>query len=66
MQESYDMALSGVKIIREVFNTDSEQWGGSGILNRDIRVDPSGIKVQLAPLATHIFEVEFHRDDSKI
>lgn len=35
---------------REIFNTDSPQWGGSGILN-------AGDSISLAPLATHVFEI---------
>ena len=50
-----DQALPCAKIIN--FNTDSAQWGGSGITNGEISLNCEGIELQLAPLTTHIFEL---------
>lgn len=59
----YFIGLSNVKTIREIFNTDAEQYGGSGKLNHSPRVAHNGegkavgVEIQVAPLATMIFEV---------
>jgi hypothetical protein len=45
--------------IKEVFNTDAIQYGGSNKLNESISIVPEGFTAQLAPLATMIFEVKF-------
>ncbi len=39
--------------LKEVFNTDSREYGGSGKINRQLE----GSAIQLAPLATMIFEI---------
>lgn len=62
--ESYTIPIQGVKGAKEVFNTDSEQWGGSGRMNPSVKVNQTEIELQLAPLATHLFEMTFDRDDS--
>ncbi|MBS0615941.1 MAG: 1,4-alpha-glucan branching protein GlgB [Verrucomicrobia bacterium] len=49
----YRLPLQGVEL-REVFNTDSAEYGGSGKINGQVQ----GSAIQLAPLATMIFEVE--------
>lgn len=55
----YWIPLKGVKLVREVFNTDAAQYGGSNQLNSEISVGSEGFMIALAPLATMIFEVEY-------
>ena len=61
----YFVCLNNIAKIREVFNTDGEEYGGSGKINgpinpvRDETGRAIGFKIQLAPLATQFFEVEF-------
>lgn len=55
----YWIPLKGAKKIREVFNTDASQYGGSNQLNPEITTSNEGFMVALAPLATMIFEVEY-------
>lgn len=61
----YFLAASGLKTIAEVFNTDASKYGGSGKTNTHPRIfhdhqnRPIGVEIQLAPLATMIFEVSF-------
>ncbi|MDP1836313.1 MAG: 1,4-alpha-glucan branching protein GlgB [Chlamydiales bacterium] len=60
----YIVHLKNVRKASEVFNTDAAKYGGSGKENTTIGIaktdgKPTGIKVQVAPLATMIFEVEF-------
>jgi 1,4-alpha-glucan branching enzyme len=61
----YFVGLKNVKSIREVFNTDSKEYGGSGKINHPISIVKNehgqivGFTTVLAPLATMIFEVEF-------
>jgi hypothetical protein len=45
--------------MREIFNTDAEKYGGSNKLNSEIVIEQDGFVINLAPLATMIFEVEF-------
>lgn len=54
---NYFIALKGVKKVRELFNTDREEFGGSGKLNSLIQVEEKGITLQIPPLATLILEV---------
>lgn len=62
---TYFVHLSKVATIREIFNTDREEYGGSGKINSTIapiqgeRGGPVGFNIQIAPLATMIFEVQF-------
>jgi 1,4-alpha-glucan branching enzyme len=53
----YFIALEGVNAAREIFNTDREEFGGSGKLNPNISVDKRGVTVQIPPLATMILEL---------
>lgn len=61
----YFIRLPNVASIQEVFNSDRGEYWGSDKINRTIEVvsDPNGrktgIQIQLAPLATLIFEVQF-------
>ncbi len=61
----YQIPLSNVSEIKEVFNTDREEFGGSGKINHQIAIvkdeagKPKSLTIQLSPLATMIFEVRF-------
>lgn len=60
----YDLGLANVQSICEVFNTDKEEYGGSGKINKNVKIvrqlkKPIGIQFQLSPLATMCFEVQF-------
>ncbi len=60
---NYFIRLISVRSIKEVMNTDREEFGGSGKINPKIEKTQEGFSIQLAPLATMIFEVTF--DDKK-
>jgi 1,4-alpha-glucan branching enzyme len=61
----YFIHLRQVKSIREVFNSDEEKYAGSGKKNENIEIvrndknEAEGVHLQLAPLATMIFEIRF-------
>lgn len=55
----YYLRLSNVSTMTEVFNTDEVRYGGSGKVNLSIPIAPGGIVIQVAPLATMVFEVHF-------
>ena len=59
--QSYFLPLRNVCNGKEVFNTDREEYWGCGKINSAMHLasDAGGIKIQLAPLATMIFEVHF-------
>jgi len=57
--ENYWIKLGNVKGIKEVFNTDGAQYGGSNQLNATIECQSAGFAIHLAPLATMVFQVEF-------
>lgn len=62
---AYYIPAAGVKNLKESFNTDAEKYSGSGKINdrphivKDDQGRPIGLEIQLAPLATMIFEVHF-------
>ncbi len=58
--EEYWIHLKNCKTIRESFNTDAAQYGGSNKLNHHIRIEKDAFCIALSPLATMIFEVEFN------
>jgi 1,4-alpha-glucan branching enzyme len=61
----YFLPAAGIAKLDEVFNTDAEKYGGSGKINARPRIiqgssgHPVGVEIQLAPLATMVFEVSF-------
>lgn len=60
--ENYFIKIGNIKNVIEVFNTDHEEYGGSGKLNKFIdKIEQKGFNIKLAPLATMIFEVQFER-----
>ncbi len=62
----YFIRLSNLKTVREIFNTDRAEFGGSGKINLSIekvieKGKVTGFNIQLSPLATMIFEVAFDK-----
>jgi 1,4-alpha-glucan branching enzyme len=55
----YEIRLCNIASIRELFNTDREEYGGSGKINSEVKIVEKGIRIQLPPLATLCFEVKF-------
>jgi len=55
----YGIRLANVRRVKEVFNTDSLEYGGSNRKNETARIEKDYFAITLAPLATMIFEVEF-------
>lgn len=55
----YRLPLKGARSVCEVFNTDREEFGGSGKVGGKIEVFDEAIIIELPPLATVIFEVSF-------
>ncbi len=55
----YIVRLGYLKSAKKVFNSDAEKYGGSGKIERHPQVIFGGLRIELAPLATMIFEVEF-------
>lgn len=56
--EPYWIHLPQLKRVKEVFNSDSERYGGSNQTNPDLHPQAEGFFIRLAPLATQIFEAE--------
>lgn len=62
--QEYNLSLQGAYDIFEVFNSDSEKYGGSGktgvspIIHYNHEGYPTSITIQLSPLATMIFLVK--------
>ena len=57
----YFIRLPHIAKMKEVFNTDREEFGGSGKINERIKISKEGFTFALAPLATQIFEVQFEQ-----
>lgn len=55
--ESYDIPLSSVHALKELFNTDRIEYSGSGKIALSTCIDASKVSMSLPPLATLIFEV---------
>ena len=61
----YTIRLRNVQAIREVFNSDREEYWGSGKINPHVAIavdskgNRTGVQLQLAPLSTLLFEVDF-------
>jgi 1,4-alpha-glucan branching enzyme len=57
---SYFIKINNVRALREVFSSDRKEYGGSAKLNTQPKVlRGEGVEIQLAPLSTMIFEIEF-------
>jgi 1,4-alpha-glucan branching enzyme len=56
----YDVPLKNVKCLHEIFHTDDTRYGGSGKVRGPTVCYPDGhAGIQLAPLSTAIYEVEW-------
>ena len=59
----YNILYHGIDTIREIFNSDDTRFGGSGKINSSPHIIHDGegrqigVRIQLAPLATMIFEI---------
>lgn len=64
----YFITLPHVVSIKEVFCSDAEEFGGSGKHNQQIEICRTpdnvvaGVNLQLAPLATMIFEISYNKN----
>ncbi len=64
-EPNYFVSLQNAESIHEVFNTDREEYGGSGKINTAVEIiqdshgKRTGVSLQLAPLSTLCFEVQF-------
>lgn len=58
---SYFIPLSQALFVKEVLNTDREEYGGSGRINTEVIVANGGIEIEMPPLATAIFYLEYTR-----
>lgn len=62
--DQYMIRTGPIYQVREVFNSDATQWGGSGQTNPQPAIEytssggPIGLRIHCAPLATMIFEVD--------
>ena len=55
--EAYRISTSTQSSACEFFNTDSAQWGGSGMVNSEIKVEAGEIQLRLPPLSTLVIEL---------
>ena len=57
--DEYIIRLKGIVSIEEVFNSDEIKYGGSGRVNRSVKIlpDESGFQIQMPSLATMFFSV---------
>lgn len=64
--DEYIIRLPGVKEIKEVFNSDSIEFGGSGRAGQNVSIleDKTGFSMVMPPLATIIFEVVFDGEEA--
>lgn len=58
---AYELPLEGLVMIKEAFNTDRSRYGGTGNFKLPPRLleGNKGAKIQLAPLTTQIYHVQF-------
>jgi len=56
--EDYFLPLEGVEKIEEIFNTDSKEYGGYGIMNDQIKWDKKGFYLRISPLSTLILRYD--------
>ena len=61
--KKWTFSYPGIRHVKEVFNTDRKQWGGSDIMNSSLKVKDDAINLCIAPLATQIFAIDFAGND---
>lgn len=55
--DNYLIPYQRAKIAKEVFTTDSQEYGGYGIINSEIAIEKEGLRLSLPPLSTLIIEL---------
>ena len=55
--DCYLIPYKGVKQAKEIFSTDSQEYGGYGIMNSEIAIEKEGLRLNLPPLSTLIIKV---------
>ncbi|MCB1081207.1 MAG: alpha amylase C-terminal domain-containing protein, partial [Chlamydiia bacterium] len=55
--DNYLIPYQRAKIAKEVFTTDSQEYGGYGIINSEIAMEKEGLRLSLPPLSTLIIEI---------
>ena len=55
--DHYLLPLKGVKKAKEIFSTDSQEYGGYGIMNPEIAIETEGLRLSLPPLSTLIISI---------
>lgn len=53
----YLIPHKGVLIAEEIFTTDSQEYGGCGIMNPNISIEKGGVRLTVPPLSTLIIKV---------
>lgn len=58
--KNYKIPLKGIVMVKEAFNTDDENYGGSGCKSEaTLLPNHEGVCLTIAPLATQIFHIQF-------
>lgn len=55
----YYLSLPNAASVEEIFNSDSEKYGGCGKINPQVKIAQECVVFQLAPLATLLFDVKY-------
>lgn len=58
--QEYYLSLPNLASAVEIFNSDSEKYGGSGKINNQVKITGDCIIFQLSPLSTMMFDVKFN------
>jgi len=53
----YLIPYKGAKRAKELFSTDAQEYGGSGVINSEIAIEKGGLRLNLPPLSTLIIEI---------
>ena len=55
--ESYFLPIKNPNPLKQIFSTDSKEYGGCGIINKEILFEKEGVRLTLPPLSTLILSV---------
>ena len=55
--KDYRISLQDISQVREIFNTDSQEYGGYGIINEEFGLKQGELILNLPPLSTLILEL---------